>query len=469
MVFSSTLFIFCFLPLTLLLYLVSYKSRKIGIANAVLLLMSIIFYAWGGLGHFLVLLAVVALNYLLTMAMVRFTICRKWLFVLILFIDIGNLLYFKYFNFFVENVRIVLNRLGIQALEGVASVALPIGISFYTFQIISYVADVYMGKVEVQKSPVKMALYVMMFPQLIAGPIVRYKDVNEEINGRTITAGDIEDGIKRFIIGFFKKVFIANAMGNMADTVFGLTGNVNTGVAWLGAVCYSLQIYYDFSAYSDMAIGIGRMLGFHFNENFELPYKSQSIQEFWRRWHISLSTWFRDYVYIPLGGNRKGRVRTYLNLVVVFFLTGFWHGAAWQFIVWGIYHGFFSIIERLGLNSVLAKIPRALRHIYTMLVVVVGWVFFRADNISQALNYLKNMFVPNFTAITYPVVSQATSIFGICLIIAVFFSVTRLECLQKLSFWSNRTFVRVRYLLLWIVSALYLTGLQYNPFIYFKF
>lgn len=469
MVFSTTIFIFCFLPLSLLLYLVSYKSRHIGIANAVLLLVSALFYAWGGLGSFGVLLIVIALNYLLTVLMTKCLAYKKLIFAFILVIDIGNLLYFKYFNFFVENIRNVMNRLGISVFSNIITVALPIGISFYTFQIISYVADVYAGKVGVQKNPVKLALYVMMFPQLIAGPIVRYKDVNEEINKRTITAIDIEDGIKRFIIGFFKKVFIANVMGGMADTVFSMTGNINTVIAWLGAVCYSLQIYYDFSAYSDMAIGIGRMLGFHFNENFDLPYKSQSIQEFWRRWHISLSSWFKDYVYIPLGGNRKGIIRTYYNLTVVFLLTGFWHGAAWQFIIWGIYHGLFSIIERLGFNRILNKLPRLFRHVYLMLVVIVGWVFFRAENIEQALNYVKNMFNFNFSNPTHLVITQFTSIFVVCFVIAIIFSVTRLEFLQKIKFWRNTIFVRVRYLLLWIISVLYLTGLQYNPFIYFKF
>lgn len=469
MVFSTTIFIFCFLPLSLLLYLVSYKSRHIGIANAVLLLVSALFYAWGGLGSFGVLLIVIALNYLLTVLMTKCLAYKKLIFAFILVIDIGNLLYFKYFNFFVENIRNIMNRLGISVFSNIITVALPIGISFYTFQIISYVADVYAGKVGVQKNPVKLALYVMMFPQLIAGPIVRYKDVNEEINKRTITAIDIEDGIKRFIIGFFKKVFIANVMGGMADTVFSMTGNINTVIAWLGAVCYSLQIYYDFSAYSDMAIGIGRMLGFHFNENFDLPYKSQSIQEFWRRWHISLSSWFKDYVYIPLGGNRKGIIRTYYNLTVVFLLTGFWHGAAWQFIIWGIYHGLFSIIERLGFNRILNKLPRLFRHVYLMLVVIVGWVFFRAENIEQALNYVKNMFNFNFSNPTHLVITQFTSIFVVCFVIAIIFSVTRLEFLQKIKFWRNTIFVRVRYLLLWIISVLYLTGLQYNPFIYFKF
>lgn len=469
MVFSSTLFIFAFLPITLLLYLISHKSRNIGIMNAVLLLASAFFYAWGGLGHFFVLLIVVVINYCLALAMARYATYKKWIFICTLLIDVGNLLYFKYFNFFVDNIRGTMESLHIRILSDVAAVALPIGISFYTFQIISYVADVCMGTVKAQKNPVKMALYVMMFPQLIAGPIVRYKDVNEEIDHRTIAASDVEDGIKRFIIGFFKKVFIANAMGNMADTTFAMTGSMNTGVAWLGAICYSLQIYYDFSAYSDMAIGIGRVLGFHFNENFDLPYKSCSIQEFWRRWHISLSSWFRDYVYIPLGGNRRGTGRTYFNLTVVFLLTGFWHGAAWQFIIWGLYHGFFSIVERLGLNNILEKIPRAFRHIYTMLVVIVGWVFFRADNIGAALNYIRNMFSFHFSGLTYPVMEQCTSIFWTCFLMALIFSVTRLEALRKIKFWGNITFVRARYLLLWIISALYLTGLQYNPFIYFKF
>ena len=315
-----------------------------------------------------------------------------------------------------------------------------------------------------------MALYVMMFPQLIAGPIVRYKDVNDEINGRTILSTDVEEGIKRFIIGFFKKVFIANSMGNMADTVFAMTWQINTVYAWLGAICYTFQIYYDFSAYSDMAIGIGRILGFHFNENFDLPYKSQSIQEFWRRWHISLSSWFRDYVYIPLGGNRKGVARTYLNLCIVFLLTGFWHGAAWQFIVWGMYHGAFSIIERVGFKNILEKIPRVFRHIYTMVVVIIGWVFFRADNLTLAVVYLKNMFSFNFSDFgNIQIVQQLTSIFGICFVIAMLFSVSKFNVMKKIKFWNNVTFIRVRYLFLWLISVLYLVGLSYNPFIYFKF
>ena len=296
MVFSSTLFIFLFLPITLGLYFLASLTQKVHIMNVVLLIASIIFYGWGGLKPLIVLLVTISINYILTILMDRYGRTKKLLFILLLMIDIGNLFYFKYFNFFVENTKDIVELVGVDIFQGVAYVALPIGISFYTFQIISYVVDVYMGKVEVQQSLIKLMLYVTMFPQLIAGPIVRYSDINEEINSRNITVKDVDEGIKRFIVGFFKKVLLANSMGGMADTVFGMVGSINTVYAWLGAICYTLQIYYDFSAYSDMAIGIGRMLGFHFNENFDSPYISKSIKEFWRRWHISLSSWFRDYV-----------------------------------------------------------------------------------------------------------------------------------------------------------------------------
>lgn len=470
MVFSSTIFIFAFFPITLVLYYLVYKSKHLQAANLVLLLVSVFFYAWSGVKYALILLAVIFVNYVLTILMDKYERYKKILFIIILLIDAGDLLYFKYFNFFVDNIKSIATVMGKNVLTEVASVVLPIGISFYTFQIMSYVVDVYLKKVDVQKSFIKLALYVMMFPQLIAGPIVRYKDVNDEISERSISYQDVEDGVKRFIIGFFKKVFLSNAMGSMADVIFALDGNVNTIYAWLGAICYTLQIYYDFSAYSDMAIGIGRMLGFHFNENFNFPYISQSIQEFWRRWHISLSSWFRDYVYIPLGGNRKGKIRTYINLAVVFLLTGFWHGAAWQFIIWGIYHGFFIIIERLGVKKVLDKIPAFFRHLYTMLIVIIGWVFFRADNLTLAGRYLRNMFAMNFTDFkNHQVVTHFSSIFIICLVIAIIFSFTRLEILNKSKIWTSAPCVYVRYLTLWIFSVLYLVGLSYNPFIYFKF
>ncbi len=473
MVFSSTFFIFCFLPLTLIFYYIFFSLRNehhIDIANIVLLIASMIFYAWGGTRYFLILMAVILINYVLTIIMDSCTRLRGMLFVLILAIDLGNLLYYKYFNFFVENARSLASAFNLDILGAAAQVALPIGISFYTFQIISYVADVYRGSAPVQKSFVKLALYVTMFPQLIAGPIVRYTDVNTAMNDRSISRADIEYGIRRFIIGFAKKVFIANNMGRIADAAFAIPQDLNTAYAWLGAVCYTLQIYYDFSAYSDMAIGLGRMLGFHFNENFNLPYISQSIQEFWRRWHISLSSWFRDYVYIPLGGNRRGTVRTYINLVTVFFLTGFWHGAAWQFIFWGLYHGAFSIAERLGFNKILKSCPSVLRHAYTLLAVIIGWVFFRADTMGDAVLYLKSMFSFDFSYwAVYSILAELDSLFIVCFAAAVIFSFTKLECLQKLRFWNSSACVNVRYISLWLMSVLYLIGLSYNPFIYFKF
>lgn len=477
MVFSSTFFIFAFLPITLICYYAAFGKSRINAANVVLLIASCIFYAWGGVKYFLILALVIVTDFLLCLLMDKQRgFARSCIFILILAVDIANLLYFKYYNFFVDNARELAAAFGADILGNAANVALPIGISFYTFQIISYVADVYLGKVPVQRSLIKLALYVTMFPQLIAGPIVRYTDINDEMDQRSIRRDDIEYGIKRFIIGFFKKVFLANAMGSMADLMFSMPDYINMIYAWLGAICYSLQIYYDFSAYSDMAIGLGKALGFHFNENFNLPYVSQSIQEFWRRWHISLSSWFRDYVYIPLGGNRRGTVRTYVNLFIVFFLTGFWHGAAWQFIVWGLYHGLFLIIERLGLGRVLERLPRLVRHLYTMIVVIVGWVFFRADNLGQAILYLKAMFSFNFTDFgMYSVMVKLDSIFVICFILAVIFSFTRIKRLipevlaySILTAWQ-RVGADILYLALWLISVLYLTGLSYNPFIYFKF
>ena len=482
MVFSSLLFIFIFLPATLLLYLLSVRKTpdSVTLPNLVLFAASLVFYAWGGVRYLLLLLLVIAANYFLTLQMdtaERPSVPgkpgrRDFLFFLIVFIDLGNLFYFKYFNFFTENAIALGNALGIGALSRLVSpgIVLPIGISFYTFQILSYAADVYTGRVPVQKSFLKLALYVIMFPQLIAGPIVRYSDVNEEISARSISREDVEYGIRRFILGFFKKVVIANLMGGMADVVFDTVGAENCIYAWIGILSYGFQIYYDFSAYSDMAIGIGRMLGFHFNENFDLPFHSESIREFWRRWHISLSSWFRDYVYIPLGGSRKGTLRTYLNLLIVFFLTGFWHGAAWQYIVWGLFHGAFILLERFGLGRILKRMPHFVQHLYTIFVVTLSWAFFRSSDIGAAFRFLRGMFAFDLRHYRrYPVLSQFTGLYIAFFFIAAFFSFTRLESLNKYAFWRHPVCVGVRYLLLFAVSVLYLSGLRYNPFIYFQF
>ncbi|WP_242829162.1 MBOAT family O-acyltransferase [Butyrivibrio sp. AD3002] len=386
-----------------------------------------------------------------------------------LVLDLLNLVFFKYLNFLASSIEGMITKTsGNEFSFGLPSIALPIGISFFTFQIMSYVIDVYRGQVIPQKNIFRFALYVMMFPRMMAGPIVRYSDVNIEIENRSTTLEMAEEGVKRFIIGFAKKVFLASAMGEMADAVFGLPGIFNSAYAWLGAVSYTLQIYYDFSGYSDMAIGLGLIFGFHFNENFNYPYISSSIQEFWRRWHISLSTWFRDYVYIPLGGNRKGKARTYLNLWVIFLLTGIWHGSAWQFIIWGLYHGFFMFIERLGFGKLLKKVPCVIGHVYSLIVVIIGWVFFRADNIGIAINYIKNMFSFNFENFAVePVILKLNSWYYVMVIIALTFSCPVYKKIMGCRI--PKVIAYGGYLILFGISIIYLAGLSYNPFIYVKF
>lgn len=470
MVFSSNIFVFYFLPAVLLLYLLAELSNKLWLKNTVVLIASLVFYAWGGVKYLLLLLGLVVINYVSGL-LIYYTRYKKTFLALGLMADVLNLLFFKYLNFIIDNVESAVQHFGnAEFTFGLAQIALPIGISFFTFQIMSYLVDVYRNEVPAQKNIAWLTLYIMMFPQLIAGPIVRYSDVNNEIACRKTTLDMVEKGIKRFIIGFAKKVFIANCMGAMADAVFAIKGEFNSLYAWLGAISYSMQIFFDFSAYSDMAIGLGLIFGFHFNENFEYPYISTSIQEFWRRWHISLSTWFRDYVYIPLGGNRKGKIRTYINLSIVFLLTGIWHGAAWQFIVWGLFHGLFMLIERAGLGKLLKKIPAFFAHIYTLLIIIVGWVFFRADNLTKALAFLKNMFSFNFKQFTNEAtVTQATHLFWVVGVIAILASTPLFKKLGQTKLAQVKWIGYVGYLLLMIITVIYLSGLTYNPFIYFKF
>ncbi len=386
MVFSSPIFLFAFLPLVLLLY----YAAPGGLRNALLLAASLFFYAWGEVAYVLVMLASIAANYLAGLAIGAARHRRAALIAGIA----GNLALlgaFKYAGFFVENLNAALPALGIGALP-VPQLHLPLGISFFTFQAMSYLVDVYRGEAPVQRSPWRVALYIALFPQLIAGPIVRYHDVAGQLASRRHDLDGFAYGVERFIYGLGKKLLIANPLGEVADAAFGVpAGELGTTLAWIGVVAYTLQIYFDFSGYSDMAIGLGRMFGFRFLENFDYPYVSQSIREFWRRWHISLSTWFRDYLYIPLGGNRISPVRTYLNLVVVFLLCGLWHGASWNFVVWGALHGAFLALERAGLERRLGRLSRALRHAYVLAVVMVGWVFFRADDLPAALRYLGAM------------------------------------------------------------------------------
>ena len=391
MVFSSTIFLFFFLPLTLLAYFVVGPRGR----NAILLAASLLFYAWGETVYLLVMLFSIAANYLfgLLIDQARQRGRRGGLaFVCAVATNLGLLGFFKYANFLVDNLNPVLPVLGLAPMD-IGRVHLPIGISFFTFQALSYIIDLYRNETTVQRSLLNFALYKALFPQLIAGPIVRYRDVAREIERRTVSLHDFASGVQRFIIGLGKKVLIANVMGRAADTIFATPAEtLPATLAWTGAIAFMLQIYFDFSGYSDMAIGLGRMFGFHFLENFNYPYIARSVREFWRRWHISLSTWFRDYLYIPLGGNRHGPVRTGANLLLVFLLCGLWHGASWTFLIWGVYHGIFLVLERVpAVRRLLDRLPAPLQHAYVLLVVLVGWVFFRADTFAHALAYLEAM------------------------------------------------------------------------------
>lgn len=391
MVFSSVIFLFLFLPLTLALNLVAPRRLR----NTVLLAVSLLFYAWGEGTYVLLMLGCITLNYLsgLLIARAEGERGRNLLMALVVVLNLLPLVYFKYAHFLLANVSRLFAFLHLDLHVSLDPVPLPIGISFFTFHALSYVVDVYRRIVTPQKNLLDMGLYIALFPQLVAGPIVRYHDIAPQLKKRTVSVDDFAVGVERFVFGLGKKVLLANPMGAMADQVFALSaGELSTGAAWLGILCYTLQIYFDFSGYSDMAIGLARMFGFHLLENFNYPYISRSIREFWRRWHISLSNWFRDYLYIPLGGNRKGSLRTGVNLVTVFFLCGFWHGASWNFIIWGLIYGFFLVLERGRLGRWLERSPVLLQRCYTLGVVVNAWVFFRAETLEQALRYLAAMY-----------------------------------------------------------------------------
>lgn len=386
----------------------------------------------------------------------------------------------KYTNFFIENINLVLNSLNLSRIDNVY-IKLPVGISFYTFQSISYLIDVYRNDNKAQKSFVDLALYVSLFPQLIAGPIVRYKDVAYQLKKRIIHLKKFKIGVERFIVGLIKKVIISNSLALIADYI--IDSDINTldaPTAWLGIILYSFQIYFDFSGYSDMAIGLGKMLGFDFLENFNFPYISKSIREFWRRWHISLSNWFRDYLYISLGGNRTSKQRTYLNLFIVFFLTGLWHGASWNFVIWGLIHGVFIVIERLGFDKIIDKL-KIIRNIYTLFIVVIAWVFFRIETFDGAISYIKIMFSGSQNNIhyTYDMFLTKESVF--ILFVAIIMSMdgfnkTFYFIKQKIGLKSSQLIFNIADLLkysilliLFIYCIMNVASGSYNPFIYFRF
>lgn len=472
MVFASAIFLFLFLPITIIGYFLIKPKYK----NFWLFIMSLVFYAWGGLIYAILFIFSAYINFLFGIWMEKDRERKKLILFLSIVWNLGILAYFKYSSFILLNLQMIIQIFIPNFKINIVHVPLPIGISFFTFQIMTYVIDLYREEIKVQKKFINLGLYIMLFPQLIAGPIVRYIDIEKEINNRKVDIDLIDEGIKRFILGLGKKIFIANIMGTWADTVFNMSlEKINTPLAWLGIFGYTMQIFFDFSAYSDMAIGLGKIFGFHFLENFNYPYISRNIQEFWRRWHISLSQWFKDYLYIPLGGNRKGKIRTYINLLIVFFLTGLWHGSSWNFIFWGIFHGVFLIIERLGLKKVLEKTPKILQHLYTMIIVIIGWVFFRADNFIFALKYLKILFIPNFIHMeSFLVELENLKLFiAVCAIIFSTPIVPKLKNILLNNIFKNKFYYEIFrnfiYIIFFLLSVIFLAGSNFNPFIYFHF
>jgi len=464
MVFSSLIFLWFFMPVVFAGYFLIKDKFK----NIFLLLGSLFFYAWGEPKYIILMLFSIVINWGIGLLMDKYVQWKKLFLVASLVVNLGLLGYFKYYNFLVRN----LNRFFGTGIE-IQEVILPVGISFFTFQILSYIIDLYRGQYKAQKSIINLALYISFFPQLIAGPVVKYKDIDTQLSSRVQTIEKTSEGIRRFIYGLGKKVIISNVLAKYVDTVFAADYAQVTGVmAWLAAILYTLQIYYDFSGYSDMAIGLGKIFGFEFQENFNYPYLSRSIQEFWQRWHISLGTWFKEYLYIPLGGNRKGSIRTYINLVIVFFTTGLWHGAGFNFILWGLFHGFFQIIERLGLKKFLGRykiIPR----LYSMLVVVFGWVLFRANGLVQAGIMVKRMLLPyryTESSIVMQEVFGKKTLFIFVIALAgcglLQYILKKLHIDEKL---KNSYFEILYCTLVFVMCIAMLASNTYNPFIYFRF
>lgn len=464
MVFSSMVFLCVFLPAAFCLHLLLPGMRA---KNFLLVVASLVFYAYGEPIYVILLVASSAGNYILARLTGECPKIRKLTMTLAVVINLGLLVIFKYSGFLVETFNSVTGA-GIP----VPQVRMPIGISFFTFQALSYVIDVYRGDASVQKNFGKVLLYISFFPQLIAGPIVKYHDVEAEINNRKQTPEEIGKGIRRFIAGLSKKVLIANTMGLVADNLFGAAATGITGPgAWLGAVSYMLQIYFDFSGYSDMALGLGMMFGFHFHENFDYPYISASIREFWRRWHMSLSGWFKEYLYIPLGGNRRGKFRTVVNKMIVFVCTGVWHGASFNFLFWGIYHGFFLMLEEyipfIGKKG--GKLKSFFQHVYALLVVCVGFVFFRADTMKQGCFWIREMFTDfGWKASAMSLTLQKlTPVYLVTLAAALVAAVPVNSMLKKYKWYEGFTYVLS--LAGFALCVLSLAGGTYNPFIYFRF
>jgi len=478
MVFSSLIFLCVFLPITLTVYYAAPARLRNGVALAA----SLFFYSWGAPRFVFVLTLSSLVDYGISHRLSPGAAAdrhRKRLLVLVLALNLAVFLYFKYMNFFVEQFNRLLTLGDLQPLAW-TRIALPIGLSFFTFQKLSYLVDVYRGTTPPARSPLQHLLYVTLFPQLIAGPIIRYHDVAAQLLKRRFSAEQVLQGLWRFGLGLAKKVLVANVLGRVADLAFNSRGvGLSTGGAWLGALCYAFQIYFDFSGYSDMAIGLGRMLGFRFLENFDSPYIATNFTAFWRRWHISLSNWMREYLYIPLGGNRKGKARTHLNLWIVFFLSGFWHGASWNFIVWGLYHGLFLSLDKFTAGWQ-KKVPALLAVPCTFLLVLLGWVFFRAETLTEAGVYLARLFTPGPVASLPQVAASMTPQAWLALGVAAGYSfLPALWRGLRSADWAiekrpprEAALVLLRSAatgLLVVLSMMALVTGKFNPFIYFRF
>lgn len=466
MVFSSTIFLCVYLPLVLLGYYICPKKGR----NLFLLIVSLVFYAWGEPKYVFLMIFSILVNYIFGRLMDKHRENKKRLklmLVLSVVIDIGLLSVFKYTDFIITNVNAIFG-----ANFDLLNIALPIGISFYTFQAMSYTIDVYRDDVRVQKNLIDFGMYITMFPQLIAGPIVRYADVQDQLAERSVTTADFSEGVMRFVVGLGKKVLLANQMGAVWSDIYALGGDVSALMAWTGAIAYTFQIYFDFSGYSDMAIGLGRMFGFKFPENFRYPYQSVSITDFWRRWHITLSTWFKEYLYIPLGGNRYGLARQALNLLIVWSLTGFWHGAGWNFVMWGLYYFVILFIEKLFLLKALDKLPKFFRHVYALLLIIIGWVIFASDDVSVLLPYLGSMFGAN-GAIggmdVYTLLTKAVLLIICCIASTELPKKLFLSAAGAMNEKAAFTLKSVLMIALLALSMILLIGDSYNPFLYFRF
>lgn len=456
MVFSSLIFIFRFLPIFLIVYFFTPKNFK----NLTLLIFSLLFYSFGEPKYFILMIASILVDYFVSIAIENNfnnkSKCRLLLSISVFF-NMGMLFFFKYFNFFIDNINLIFST-SFKELN----LSLPLGISFYTFQTLSYTIDVYMGKIKAEGNIIDFGAFVSSFPQLIAGPIVKYTDINKEIKNRKFSFDNIELGLEEFVIGLGKKVLIANNIGILWNEVYSKNINeISMPLAWIGILAFSFQIYFDFSGYSSMAIGLGKMLGFNFPANFNFPYISRSISEFWRRWHITLGSWLKEYVYIPLGGNRVGKLRLISNLLILWFLTGFWHGAEYTFILWGLYFFVLISLEKIFLSKFLDK-NKIFSHIYTILALLIGWVIFAIDKVDILGIYLSRMFSFNFTFDWIYYLNNYMIVFILCFICST-------PLILRIYIKMNKSIRTLTIIAIFLLSIAYLVDSTYNPFLYFRF